>query len=115
YNTEGADYFVRKHINALLAKDHAIDTIILGCTHYPLLLDKIRKYVPSGIQIITQGEYVATSLANYLHRHPEMEERCSKGGSCHFLTTEYADKFEKSASLFLEGELKVSHTSIEEL
>ena len=96
-------------------KQTGVDTLVLGCTHYPLLLDKIKKYVPSGITIISQGEYVATSLANYLHKHPEMEERCTKGGSCHFLTTEYADKFEKSASLFLEGELKVTHTSIEDL
>lgn len=78
YQSEGADYFVKQHINRLLDKDPMIDTIILGCTHYPLLLDKIRQFTPGHIRIIAQGEYVARSLQDYLNRHPEMDARCEK-------------------------------------
>lgn len=104
YQSEGADYFIQKHINQLLAKDPLIDTLILGCTHYPLLIDKIRKYTPSHIQIISQGEYVAASLDDYLMRHPEINDRCSKKGQCRFLTTESESKFQESASIFLQEE-----------
>jgi glutamate racemase len=78
YHSEGADYFVKKHINKLLEKDPQIDTIILGCTHYPLLMEKIKQFTPPHIQIIAQGEYVAHSLRNYLDRHPEMDKCCTK-------------------------------------
>ena len=104
YQSEGADYFIQKHINQLLAKDPIIDTLILGCTHYPLLIEKIRKYTPSHIQIISQGEYVAASLDDYLMRHPEINDRCSKNGQCRFLTTESESKFQESASIFLQEE-----------
>ena len=104
YQSEGADYFIQKHINQLLAKDPLIDTLILGCTHYPLLIEKIRKYTPSHIQIISQGEYVAASLDDYLMRHPEINDRCSKKGQCRFLTTESESKFQESASIFLQEE-----------
>ena len=104
YQSEGADYFVQKHINNLLEKDPLIDTFILGCTHYPLLIDKIKKFTPPHIQIVAQGEYVAHSLQDYLQRHPEMDNRCTKGGTCHFLTTESSDKFQESASIFLQDE-----------
>ena len=103
YQSEGADYFVKQHINRLLDKDPMIDTIILGCTHYPLLLDKIR-----------QGEYVARSLRDYLNRHPEMDARCDKGGNCRFLTTESENKFEESASIFLgRQDIKVKSIALE--
>jgi glutamate racemase len=95
YQSEGADYFVQKHINNLLEKDPLIDTFILGCTHYPLLIDKIKRFTPPHIQIVAQGEYVAHSLQDYLQRHPEMDNRCTKGGTCHFLTTESSDKFQE--------------------
>ena len=104
YQSEGADYFVQKHINNLLEKDPLIDTFILGCTHYPLLIDKIKRFTPPHIQIVAQGEYVAHSLQDYLQRHPEMDNRCTKGGTCHFLTTERSDKFQESASIFLQEE-----------
>lgn len=104
YNSEGADYFIQKHINRLLEKDPHIDTVILGCTHYPLLIEKIRKFTPSHIHIVAQGEYVAHSLRNYLNRHPEMETRCTKNGTIRFLTTESEVKFEESASIFLQEE-----------
>ncbi|MDO4819658.1 MAG: glutamate racemase [Prevotella sp.] len=107
----GADYFVKKDIDALFAMDAMIDTVILGCTHYPLLLDKIRKYVPQGTTIIPQGEYVATSLCDYLHRHPEMDSRLTKSGECHYFTTEHADKFCKTARMFLDEDIQVEHLS----
>jgi glutamate racemase len=87
-----------------LKKDPDIDTLILGCTHYPLLIKKIREFTPSHIQIVPQGEYVANSLQDYFMRHPEMDERCTKNGTCRFLTTESTAKFEESASIFLQQE-----------
>lgn len=100
----GADYFVKKNIDDLLTLDPNIDTIILGCTHYPLLINKIRQYVPSDINLIEQGEYVAHSLSNYLQRHPEIESLCSKNCQCTYLTTEQASKFEENAGIFLHAE-----------
>ena len=114
YQSEGADYFVKQHINRLLDKAPMIDTIILGCTHYPLLLDKIRQFTPGHIRIIAQGEYVARSLQDYLNRHPEMDARCEKGGKCRFLTTESENKFEESASIFLgRQDIKVESIALE--
>ena len=101
--SDGADYFVKRHIDNLLAKDSDIDTIILGCTHYPLLLDKIRKYVPETVRIVSQGEYVASSLKIYLERHPEMDARCTKGGTCVYYTTESVETFLPNASIFLNS------------
>ena len=114
YHSEGADYFVKKHIQNLIEKDPLIDTIILGCTHYPLLMDKIKEFTPPHIRIVAQGEYVASSLRDYLNRHPEMDERCTKEGTCHFLTTESEEKFEESASIFLGQEnITVGRISLE--
>ena len=101
YDTPGADYFVKKRIDALMRLDPDIDSIILGCTHYPLLLDKILKHTPRGVRIIPQGEYVAASLESYLERHPEIDARCTKHGTCHYLTTENKDKFAESAKIFM--------------
>lgn len=97
----GADYFVEKEVNALLESDPAIDTIILGCTHYPLLYDKIRAYVPRGIEILRQGGIVASSLLDYLRRHPEIERLITRGGTLELLTTEEADKFSSLATIFM--------------
>jgi len=113
-DSPGADYFVKKRIDQLLMTDSEIDTIILGCTHYPLLLNKILKYVPRGIKVIAQGEYVANSLADYLRRHPEMEHRCSKGASCRYLTTENAEKFKESALIFLHEHIDVQTVELEQ-
>ena len=101
YSSEGAYFFVRKYIEMLLNEDPQIDTIILGCTHYPLLKDKIRQYTPAHIRLISQGELVAESLKDYLHRHADMNARCSHNGRCEFLTTESVEKFRESASVFL--------------
>ena len=113
YAENGADYFVQKHISKLLEKDKDIDTIILGCTHYPLLLPKIKQYTPKEITIVSQGEYVAESLKDYLKRHPEIETNCTKNATCHFLTTEAENKFSESASTFLNQIIKVERVSIE--
>lgn len=113
-DSPGADYFVKKRIDQLLMTDSEIDTIILGCTHYPLLLNKILKYVPRGVKVIAQGEYVANSLADYLRRHPEMEHRCSKGASCRYLTTENAEKFKESALIFLHEHIDVQTVELEQ-
>ncbi len=101
FDGPGADYFVRKHIDALLQRDPQIDAIILGCTHYPLLLDKIRQAVPPHVQLLPQGDYVARSLQEYFKRHPEMEQRLTKGGHTRYLTTEEPDSFSEAAALFL--------------
>ena len=106
-DSPGADYFVKKRIDQLLRMDPEIDTIILGCTHYPLLLPKIHKYIPRGIRIISQGEYVADSLQDYFGRHPEVEQRCTRGGTVHYLTTENAEKFKESAQIFLHEPVEV--------
>lgn len=111
--SEGADYFIQKYINNLLCKDRQIDTVILGCTHYPLLLPKIKTFMPKHIQIVAQGEYVANSLKDYLHRHPEMERKCTRGGKCFFYTTEAEEKFTESASTFLNREISVQHIALE--
>ena len=117
---EGADYFVEKYLNELLEQDPLIDTIILGCTHYPLIQDKIEAYLSQTnrhISVVTQGEIVAQSLADYLHRHPEIVERISSplrgrsGGG--FLTTESATKFADSASLFLSEPIEAEHIELQ--
>ncbi len=114
FTGDGADYFIKKDIEGLLSQDPDIDTIILGCTHYPLLWEKIRKYTPSHIHLISQGDYVAKSLKDYLGRHPEMDARCTKKGLCRFLTTESVEKFEESAVIFLGQEkVAVQHISLE--
>ena len=112
-NGKGTDFFIRKYINNLLAKDGQIDTIILGCTHYPLLLPKIQQFVPQSMKVVAQGEYVAASLKDYLYRHPEMDRKCTRGGSCSFCTTEAEDKFIESASTFLNQDITVQRISLE--
>lgn len=107
FESDGADYFVKKYIDELLDKDSDIDTIVLGCTHYPILINKIKKYTPGNIKLISQGEYVAKSLKDYLNRHDEIEIRCTKHGTCNFLTTESVDKFKESASIFLNEDIEV--------
>ena len=110
---EGADYFIRKYIDQLLSKDPQIDTVILGCTHFPILLPKIRQDIPDHISVITQGEYVAESLKDYLKRHPEMDAKCTKNGNCQFYTTEAEEKFSESASTFLKQQISVKHITLE--
>lgn len=112
-SSPGADYFVQQHIDHILTADPAIDTLILGCTHYPLLLDKIRRYTPEGVSVLAQGEYVAASLENYLQRHPDMDARLTKQGHTRFLTTESAAKFTEAASIFLQDTIDVEQIRID--
>lgn len=111
-DSPGADYFVKKRIDQLLQKDPDIDTIILGCTHFPLLMPKILKYTPPGIRIVPQGEYVASSLKDYLQRHTEMERKLTKGGKTTYYTTENTDKFIDSASIFLHEKINAHHIEL---
>ncbi|MDE5627879.1 MAG: aspartate/glutamate racemase family protein, partial [Candidatus Amulumruptor sp.] len=109
----GADYFVDKYTKQLLQDAGCeLDTVILGCTHYPLLYPKIRAAVPDGISVVSQGRIVAESLADYLRRHPEMDHRCSKGGSVTYLTTENPEKFGHSAGLFLNHPIKAQKITL---
>ena len=106
YDKPGADYFVREYINQLLDKDPEIDTIVLGCTHFPLLYGKIRQYTPDHINLISQGQYIAESLEDYLRRHPEMECRITQNATCRFFTTEATQKFSENASAFLKENIE---------
>ena len=108
-DSPGADYFVKKRIDQLLRMDPQVDTVILGCTHYPLLLPKIHKYMPRGIRIIAQGEYVASSLQSYFKRHPDIEQRCTKNGQTRYLTTENPERFKEQAQLFLHEDIEVEN------
>lgn len=111
-NGEGADFFVQKYLNELLEQDKQIDSIVLACTHYPLLRPKIEQYLPEGITLLSQGELVATSLKDYLHRHPEMNDRLTQGGSIRYLTTECPDKFGDLASIFVDEEVNATRVKI---
>lgn len=111
-DSPGADYFVKKRIDMLMRKDPEIDAIILGCTHYPLLMSSIVKHVPQGVRIIPQGEYVADSLRSYLNRHTAMDNMLTKGGTCQYLTTESEDKFQETAQIFLHEKVSVRHIDL---
>lgn len=113
YNSDGADYFVKKYIDSILSVDKDIDTLILGCTHYPLLLKKIEKYTPPSVKIIAQGKYIAESLSEYLKRHKDMNKLCTMNGKTKFLTTESESKFKEVASLFLNEEIEVNKIKID--
>jgi glutamate racemase len=108
----GTDYFVQKNIQHLLQQSPDIDTILLGCTHYPLLMPSIRKYAGAHITVLSQGEIVANSLADYLHRHTEIEQQLTKTGSRKFYTTDNAAAFDQMASLFFEQQIKSEHISL---
>ena len=112
-DSPGADYFVKKRLDQLMQKDPLIDTLILGCTHYPILLPKIVKYVSPDVRIVPQGEYVASSLKDYLHRHPDMDARCTKGGQVAYYTTENPDRFKAGARIFISDEVNVNHLDLE--
>ncbi len=112
-DSPGADYFVKKRIDQLMRKDKEIDTIILGCTHYPLLMNSIVKNIPDGVRIVPQGQYVANSLREYLTRHPDVERNITQQGKCRYLTTESEEKFKESAQIFLHEKVDVTHVDLE--
>ena len=105
YDSEGADYFVQQHLRRLLDQSNQIDVVALACTHYPLLLKKIRQFLPEHIQVLTQGEFVTQSLQFYLQHHPELEQQCSRGAKFSFYTTESTEEFDKKAAIFLGHEV----------
>ena len=111
-DSPGADYFVKKRIDQIMAKDPEIDAIILGCTHYPLLMPKILKYLPEGVRIVSQGDYVANSLKSYLERHSQIAQKCSQGGTTRYLTTENPAKFKEQAQMFLNEAVEVDNITI---
>ena len=111
-DSPGADYFVKKRLDQIMRLDPQIDALILGCTHYPLLMPKILKHLPTGVRVVPQGEYVAESLKSYLERHPLMEQRCSKNGEAHYLTTENPEKFQEQAQIFLHEPVEVSNITL---
>ncbi len=115
YDKPGADYFVKKYIDNILARDTKIDLLLLGCTHFPFLVSKIRQYIPKHVNVMQQGKYVAERLQDYLKRHSEMESRLTKGGACSFLTTESCEKFDESAQFFLNEKIHSEHLSFENM
>lgn len=100
-DTPGADYFVEHDLKALFSQAPDIDTLILGCTHYPLLIDNIRRFAPPSVNILPQGQIVAASLIDYLTRHPEIAARITRGGNVEYVTTEEPDKFSRLAAVFM--------------
>ncbi len=112
-DSHGADFFVKKYINQLLDQSPAIDTILLACTHYPLMHDKFREYTPADIKLLSQGEIVANSLADYLKRHPDIETKLSLGGSHHFFTTDSTEDFDKHAANFYGAEIRSLHVDLD--
>jgi glutamate racemase len=112
YASDGADYFVRQHIDRLLAQSPGIDTVLLACTHYPLLLNKIQQYTPVGTTILSQGRIVANSLVDYLLRHPELEAQCSQQGQRVFLTTDSPADFDRQATVFYGEAVRSSHLAL---
>jgi len=112
HESEGADYFVKKYVDALLAQSAGIDTILLACTHYPLLENRIRKFLPNGINLISQGAIVATSLANYLERHSEIESQISRNGITRYYTTDDTSEFDVKGSLFRGDVVRSEHVNL---
>lgn len=112
-DSPGADYFVKKRIDQLMLQDPDIDAIVLGCTHYPLLMRSIVRNCPSGVRIVPQGAYVANSLKDYLARHPEMEAKCTKHGTCRYLTTESEERFKECAQIFLNEKVDAENVTLE--
>jgi len=111
YQSPGADYFIRQHINRLLEQSARIDAILLGCTHYPLLVGKIRQFLPQGVSLLSQGEIVAASLKDYLDRHPGLAEKCSKNSRYRFFTTDSIEDFDNHAAIFFGNPVKSAHVS----
>ena len=112
YNSEGADYFIKKDLDILLAMDAGIDTILLACTHYPLLLHKIRKFLPESTRVVSQGKIVAERLAQYLERHTDIKEKCSKNSQLQFYTTDATEDFDEHSKTFFGAEVHANHVDL---
>ena len=112
YDKPGADYFVKSYLDQLFSQSADIDTLLLACTHYPLLADKIRAYMPKGVNVVTQGAIVAKSLAKYLESHPDLAQKCSQSGQLSFYTTDNPQAFELQASTFFGQKIDAKHTDL---
>lgn len=112
YKNEGADFFIQKYVTGLMRQQPEIDAIILGCTHYPIIADKIREHLPENVTLLSQGEIVAKGLKDYLQRHPEINRVCSKEGRVSFFTTDLPSSFDTSASLFYGSVIRSEHLSL---
>lgn len=112
YNKPGADYYVKQHLDHLLSAHPGIDTLLLACTHYPLLLQKIRQFVPGKVTIVSQGEIVAKSLATYLQKHQEIADACSKNGQINFFTTDSPVDFDNHAAVFFGSQVASKHLDL---
>ena len=112
FDNAGADFFIQRHVNHLVKQQQNIDAIILGCTHYPLIIDKIKKYLPANVNLLSQGTIVAKGLKDYLNRHPEIEKECSKNKTLNFYTTDLPETFDAAASLFYGKEVKSKHLAL---
>lgn len=112
YTTEGGQYFIKKHLDELFKRDPLIDTLVLGCTHYPILLNEIKKFTPSHVTILSQGDIVANQLQDYLNRHPVIESGCSTGGTVKYFTTEDPMNFKEKATIFMNESIEVEHLEL---
>ncbi|MES2679358.1 MAG: glutamate racemase [Bacteroidota bacterium] len=112
YQNDGADFFIKKHVQQLMQQQEKIDAIILGCTHYPLIIDQIKKHLPAEVHLLSQGTIVAQSLKDYLLRHPELEKKCSKQGRIEFYTTDQPSAFDKAATLFYGNAVNSKHLAL---
>ena len=112
FNNKGGEYFIQKYCDKLMAKNNEIDTVILACTHYPILYNLIKKYLPKRVNLIAQGDIVSSSLKDYLYRHPEIDHKCSKNSIIEYYTSEYVEKFEKVGSVFINDKIKAKHIVI---
>lgn len=112
HSTPGGRYFIEEDLRLLLSKDPQIDTLLLGCTHYPLLLETIQSSLPAHVEVIPQGTIVANSLEDYLLRHPEIATKCSQAGTTRYLTTENAQDFSEKASRLMHREISATHVHL---
>jgi glutamate racemase len=112
HDKPGADYFVKSYLDQLFSQSADIDTLLLACTHYPLLADKIRAFMPKGVNIVSQGAIVAKSLAKYLESHPDLAQKCSQSGQLSFYTTDNPQAFELQASTFFGEKIAANHTDL---
>ena len=112
FDTPGGVYFIQNDLVSLMQQDPKIDTILLACTHYPILQEQLQRLLPAHIEVLSQGKIVAESLADYLTRHPEMDANCLKGGSVRYLTTESAKDFSEKASLLMNDQIEAEHLTL---
>ena len=113
YQGHGADYFIKKNLHSLFQKGENIDVVLLACTHYPLLLDKIKEHLPVAVKLLSQGEIVADSLEDYLIRHPEIEKRCGRKATRTFYTTDATEDFDNHATTFFGEAIQSKHVDLD--